>query len=204
MLIAAYGAELVLTPAAEGMKGAIAKAEELAAEIEGSFIPDQFANPSNPAAHFETTGPEIFEDTHGEVDIFVCGIGTGGTVSGTGNYLRSKLKNIEIVGVEPANSPFLTEGRAGVHGLQGIGAGFIPDALDTGVYNSVMTVTEEEAYAAARLLARSEGVLVGISSGAALHAAVELAKKKENNGKTLVVLLPDSGDKYLSTPLFEI
>ena len=203
LLIAAYGAELVLTPAAEGMKGSIAKAEELAASIPDSFIPDQFGNPSNPAAHFETTGPEIYEDTDGKVDAFICGIGTGGTVSGTGNYLKSKLENIEIIGVEPANSPFLTEGRAGVHGLQGIGAGFVPAALDTTVYNSVVTVTEEEAYTAARMLARSEGVLVGISSGAALHAAIEFAKKKENIGKTVVVLLPDSGDKYLSTPLFE-
>ena len=203
LLIAAYGAELVLTPAAEGMKGSIAKAEELAASIPDSFIPDQFGNPSNPAAHFETTGPEIYDDTDGKVDAFICGIGTGGTVSGTGNYLKSKLENIEIIGVEPANSPFLTEGRAGVHGLQGIGAGFVPAALDTTVYNSVVTVTEEEAYTAARMLARSEGVLVGISSGAALHAAIEFAKKKENIGKTVVVLLPDSGDKYLSTPLFE-
>ena len=202
LLIAAYGAELVLTPAAEGMKGSIAKAEELAASIPDSFIPDQFGNPSNPAAHFETTGPEIYDDTDGRVDAFICGIGTGGTVSGTGNYLKSKLKNIEIIGVEPANSPFLTEGRAGVHGLQGIGAGFVPAALDTTVYNSVVTVTEEEAYAAARLLARSEGVLVGISSGAATYAAIELAKRPENEGKNIVVLLPDTGDRYLSTPLF--
>ena len=203
LLIAAYGAELFLTPAAEGMKGSIAKAEELAASLPNSFIPGQFENPSNPAAHFETTGPEIYEDTDGQLDAFVCGIGTGGTVSGTGNYLKSKLENIEIIGVEPANSPFLTEGRAGAHGLQGIGAGFVPAALDTKSYDRVVTVTEDEAYTAARLLAKSEGVLVGISSGAALHAAIEYAKKKENAGKTVVVLLPDSGDKYLSTALFE-
>lgn len=203
LLIAAYGAELFLTPAAEGMKGSIAKAEELAASLPNSFIPGQFENPSNPAAHFETTGPEIYEDTDGQLDAFVCGIGTGGTVSGTGNYLKSRLENIEIIGVEPASSPFLTEGKAGVHGLQGIGAGFLPAALDTSVYDRVVTVTEDEAYTAARLLAKNEGVLVGISSGAALHAAIEYAKKKENAGKTVVVLLPDSGDKYLSTPLFE-
>ena len=202
-LLAAYGAEIVLTPGADGMQGAINKALAIAAETPNSFIPSQFENPANPKAHYETTGPEIWKDTDGQVDFFVAGVGTGGTVSGTGNYLKSRLENIEIIGVEPANSPFLTEGRAGAHGLQGIGAGFVPAALDTKSYDRVVTVTEDEAYTAARLLAKSEGVLVGISSGAALHAAIEYAKKKENAGKTVVVLLPDSGDKYLSTPLFE-
>lgn len=202
MLMTAYGAELVLTDGKLGMKGAIAKAEELAKEIPNSFIPGQFVNPSNAAAHFDTTGPEIFEDTDGEVDIFVAGVGTGGTITGTGKYLKSKNPDIKVVAVEPSGSPVLSGGDAGAHGLQGIGAGFVPEVLDTDVYDEVIRVSEDEAYSAGRLLGRSEGILSGISSGAALYAAIELAKLDENKGKTIVVLLPDTGDRYLSTPLF--
>ena len=202
LLMAAYGAELVLTPGALGMQGAIDKANELAAQIPGSFIPAQFDNPANPQAHFDTTGPEIWEDTAGCVDIFVAGVGTGGTLTGTGKYLRSQNPDVQIVAVEPAVSPLLSRGMAGPHGLQGIGANFIPTVLDTAVYNEVIPVTEEEAYAAARLAGRKEGIFVGISSGAALHAAIVLAQKPENEGKTIVVLLPDTGDRYLSTPMF--
>ncbi|MBM6830116.1 cysteine synthase A [Anaerotignum lactatifermentans] len=202
MLMQAFGAELVLTEGAKGMAGAIEKAEELAKEIPGSFIPGQFDNPSNPQAHYETTGPEIYEDTDGKVDIFVAGIGTGGTLTGVGRYLKEKNPAVELIGVEPASSPLLTEGRAGAHGLQGIGANFVPSILDTSLYQEVMTVTEEEAYAAGRMLARAEGLLVGISAGAALHAAIEAAKRPENKGKNIVVLLPDTGDRYLSTPMF--
>lgn len=202
MLMQAFGAELVLTEGAKGMAGAIEKAEELAKEIPGAFIPGQFDNPANPQAHYETTGPEIYEDTDGEVDIFVAGIGTGGTLTGVGRYLKEKKPAVELIGVEPASSPLLTEGRAGAHGLQGIGANFVPSILDTSLYQEVMTVTEEEAYAAGRMLARTEGLLVGISAGAALHAAIEAAKRPENKGKNIVVLLPDTGDRYLSTPMF--
>ena len=202
-LMAAYGAELVLTDGKLGMKGAIAKAEELAKEIPNSFIPGQFDNPSNPEAHRCTTGPEIYRDTDGEVDIFVAGVGTGGTISGTGEYLKSKKPSTKIIAVEPKGSPVLSGGAAGAHGLQGIGAGFVPSVLNTEIYDEVVRVTEEEAYSAARLLGKREGVLVGISSGAALHAAIEAAKRPENKGKTIVVLLPDTGDRYLSTPLFE-
>ena len=202
MLMSAYGAELVLTPGAEGMTGAIAKAEELAAAIPGSFIPDQFNNPANAMAHYRTTGPEIWRDTDGEVDIFVAGVGTGGTVTGTGRYLKEQKPSMEIIAVEPADSPLLSGGKAGPHGLQGIGANFIPGVLDTEIYDRVAPVTTEQAYAAARLLGRTEGILVGISAGAALHAALEAAKRPENEGKTLVVLLPDTGDRYLSTPMF--
>lgn len=202
MLMTAYGAELVLTPGAEGMKGAIAKAEELARELPGSFIPGQFVNPANPAAHYAATGPEIWADTDGQVDVFVAGVGTGGTITGVGRYLKERSPAVRVVAVEPAGSPVLSKGVAGKHGIQGIGAGFIPDALDTSVYDQVVTVTEEEAYAAGRLLGRTEGVLAGISSGAALHAAMELAKRPEYKGKTIVVLLPDTGDRYLSTPMF--
>ena len=202
-LLAAYGAEIVLTPGAEGMKGAIAKAEALAAEIEGSFIPSQFDNPANPAAHRTTTGPEIFEDTNGHVDIFVAGVGTGGTLTGTVSYLRARLPDLKAVAVEPASSPLLSAGHAGPHGLQGIGANFVPDNLDRALIDEVFPVTETEAYEAARRLARTEGILVGISSGAALHAASELAKRPGNRGKVIVALLPDTGDRYLSTPLFE-
>lgn len=201
-LLKAYGAELVLTDGKLGMKGAIAKAQELAAQMEGAFIPGQFENPANPKAHIETTGPEIWSDTDGQVDIFVAGIGTGGTLTGVGTYLKSKNPAIQIVGVEPKNSPVLTEGKAGPHGLQGIGAGFVPDVLDTKIYDEVIPVQEEDAYSAARQIAAKEGILVGISSGAAAHAALELAKRPENAGKTIVVLLPDTGDRYLSTPLF--
>ena len=201
-LVRAYGAEVVLTPAALGMTGAIDKAKELAQTIENSFIPDQFANPANPAAHFDTTGPEIYEDTDGQVDVFVAGVGTGGTISGVGKYLKSKKSDVRVVAVEPATSPLLSQGHAGPHGLQGIGANFIPDTLDQTVIDEIVTVTENEAYAAGRLLARSEGVLAGISSGAALHAAIMLAKRKENEGKRIVVLLPDTGERYLSTELF--
>ena len=200
LLMTAYGAELVLTPGEKGMSGSIAKAEELAAQIPGSFIPDQFSNPANPAAHKASTGPEIWEDTDGNVDIFVAGVGTGGTITGVGEFLKEKNPNIQIVAVEPAASPLLSGGKAGPHGLQGIGANFIPKALNTDIYDRIIPVTEEEAYAAGRLLGKKEGVLVGISSGAALHAAMELAK--ENAGKTIVVLLPDTGDRYLSTPMF--
>lgn len=203
LLMSAFGAELVLTEGAKGMAGAIAKAEELAKEIPGAFIPGQFDNPANPQAHYETTGPEIYEDTDGKVDIFVAGIGTGGTITGVGRYLREKNPDVQIIGVEPASSPLLTEGRAGSHGLQGIGANFVPSILDTKLYNEVITVTEEEAYAAGREVAQKEGLLVGISAGAAIHAALEVAKRPENKGKNIVVLLPDTGDRYLSTPMFQ-
>ena len=199
-LMTAYGAELVLTPGALGMSGAIAKAEELAKEIPGSFIPDQFGNPANAKAHYKTTGPEIWKDTEGKVDFFVAGVGTGGTITGTGTYLKEQNPAIQVVAVEPAKSPLLSGGQAGPHGLQGIGANFIPKVLNTEIYDKVMPVTEDQAYEAARLLGKSEGILVGISSGAALYAALEIAK--ENPGKTIVVLLPDTGDRYLSTPLF--
>ncbi len=201
-LMKAYGAELVLTEGAKGMKGAIAKANELAEEIPNSFIPGQFVNPANPKAHFETTGPEIWNDTDGKVDIFVAGVGTGGTVTGVGKYLKSKNPNVKVVAVEPDASPVLSKGVSGPHGIQGIGAGFVPDVLDTGVYDEIITVTNDDAYATGRLVGRKEGVLVGISSGAAVWAATELAKRSENAGKTIVVLLPDTGDRYLSTPLF--
>ncbi len=203
LLMTAFGAELVLTEGAKGMAGAIEKAEELAKEIPNSFIPGQFDNPSNPAAHYDTTGPEIWEDTDGKVDIFVAGIGTGGTLTGVGRYLKEKNPNVKIIGVEPASSPLLTKGTAGPHGLQGIGANFVPSILDTELYDEVLTVTEEEAYEAGRALARKEGLLAGISAGAAVHAAAEVAKRPENAGKTIVVLLPDTGDRYLSTPMFQ-
>ncbi len=202
-LLRAYGAELVLTEGAKGMKGAIAKAQELAMETENSFIPGQFENPANPKAHLETTGPEIWEDTDGKVDIFVAGVGTGGTVSGIGEYLKSKNPEVKVVAVEPANSPVLSEGTAGPHKIQGIGAGFVPDTLNTKIYDEVITISNEDAFAAGRDFAKAEGILVGISSGAALHAAKELAQRPENKGKTMVVLLPDTGDRYLSTPLFQ-
>ena len=202
LLMTAYGAELVLTPGAQGMKGAIAKAEELAAEIPNSFIPGQFVNPSNPKAHRETTGPEIYDDTDGTVDIFVAGVGTGGTITGVGEYLKSRNPAVQVVAVEPSDSPVLSGGNPGPHKLQGIGAGFVPEVLNTQVYDEVFPVTSEEAYAGGRLMGRSEGVLVGISSGAALHAAIQVAKRPENEGKTIVVLLPDTGDRYLSTPMF--
>lgn len=201
-LMKAYGAELVLTEGAKGMKGAIAKAEELAAETPNSFIPGQFVNPANPKAHYETTGPEIFEDTDGAVDIFVAGVGTGGTVTGVGEYLKEKKPGVKIVAVEPAASPVLSKGEAGPHMIQGIGAGFVPDVLDTKIYDEIIPVANEDAFAVGRLIGKREGVLVGISSGAALWAAIELAKRPENEGKTIVVLLPDTGDRYLSTPLF--
>ena len=202
LLMTAYGAELVLTPGAKGMAGAIAKADELAAEIPNSFIPGQFVNPSNPKAHRETTGPEIYDDTDGNVDIFVAGVGTGGTITGVGEYLKSRNPKVQVVAVEPSDSPVLSGGNPGPHKLQGIGAGFVPEVLNTQVYDEVFPVTSEEAYAGGRLMGRSEGVLVGISSGAALHAAIEVAKRPENAGKTIVVLLPDTGDRYLSTPMF--
>ena len=201
-LMAAYGAELVLSEGAKGMNGAIAKAEELAAEIPGSFIPGQFTNPANPDAHRKTTGPEIWEDTDGGVDIFVAGVGTGGTITGVGEYLKSKKPGVKIVAVEPADSPVLSGGAAGPHKLQGIGAGFVPKTLNTAVYDEILQITTEQAFDAARQIGRSEGVLVGISSGAAAAAAITLAKRSENRGKTIVVLLPDTGDRYLSTPLF--
>ena len=201
-ILKAYGAELVLTEGAKGMKGAIAKAEELAAEIPGGFIPGQFVNPANPAIHKATTGPEIWNDTDGQVDIFIAGVGTGGTVTGTGEYLKEQKPDVKIVAVEPASSPVLSEGRSGAHKIQGIGAGFVPAVLNTAVYDEVFPVENEAAFAAAKLLAKAEGVLVGISSGAALHAAIELARRPENKGKTIVALLPDSGDRYYSTPLF--
>lgn len=201
-LMMAYGAELVLTPGAKGMAGAIAKADELAAEIPNSFIPGQFVNPSNPKAHRETTGPEIYDDTDGTVDIFVAGVGTGGTITGVGEYLKSRNPAVQVVAVEPSDSPVLSGGNPGPHKLQGIGAGFVPEVLNTQVYDEVFPVTSEEAYAGGRLMGRSEGVLVGISSGAALHAAIQVAKRPENEGKTIVVLLPDTGDRYLSTPMF--
>jgi len=202
-LLAAYGAELVLTEGSKGMAGAIEKANELAAQIEGSFIPAQFDNPSNADAHYKTTGPEIWDDTDGKVDIFVAGVGTGGTITGTGRYLKEKNPDVKIIAVEPEDSPFLSRGKAGAHGLQGIGAGFIPKVLDTGIYDEIITVTTEQAYAAARLTVKTEGILIGISSGAALHAATEIAKRPENADKKIVVLLPDGGERYLSTPMFE-
>lgn len=201
-LMKAYGAELVLTDGAKGMKGAIAKAEELAQQIEGGFIPSQFTNSANPTAHFNTTGPEIWEDTDGKVDIFVAGVGTGGTVSGVGKYLKSKNPNVKVVAVEPAGSPVLSKGVAGPHKIQGIGAGFVPETLDTKIYDEIIAVENEDAFATGRTLARKEGLLVGISSGAAVYAATQLAKRPENKGKNIVVLLPDTGDRYLSTPMF--
>ena len=202
-LMKAYGAELVLTDGSKGMKGAIAKADELAQEIPNAFIPGQFVNPANPAAHKATTGPEIWADTDGEVDIFVAGVGTGGTITGVGEYLKEQNPNVKIVAVEPATSPVLSQGTAGAHKIQGIGAGFVPDVLNTAIYDEIIPVANEDAFAAGRLVGRSEGVLVGISSGAAVWAGIELAKRPENKGKTIVVLLPDTGDRYLSTPLFE-
>ena len=201
-IMKAYGAELVLTEGAKGMKGAIAKAEELSKEIPNSFIPGQFVNPANPKAHFETTGPEIFDDTDGKVDIFVAGVGTGGTVTGVGQYLKSRNPGVKVVAVEPKSSAVLSTGVAGPHKIQGIGAGFVPDVLDTKVYDEIIPVTNEDAFAAGKEIGRSEGVLVGIYSGAALWAGIDLAKRPENAGKTIVVLLPDTGDRYLSTPLF--
>ena len=202
-LMKAYGAELVLTEGSKGMKGAIAKAEELAHEIEGSFIPSQFTNPANPAIHEKTTGVEIWNDTDGKVDVFVAGVGTGGTLSGTGAYLRSQNPDVKIVAVEPKSSPVLSEGTAGPHKIQGIGAGFVPDTLNTDIYDEIITVSNEDAFETGRAIVRTEGVLVGISSGAALWAAIQLAKRPENKGKNIVVLLPDTGERYLSTPMFE-
>ncbi len=201
-ILKAYGAEIVLTEGAKGMKGAIAKADELAAEIPGSFIPGQFVNPANPKIHRETTGPEIWEDTDGNVDIFIAGVGTGGTVTGTGEFLKSKNPDLKVVALEPKDSPVLSEGHAGAHKIQGIGAGFVPEVLNTKVYDEVFTASNEDAFATAKLLAKKEGILVGISSGASLFGAIELAKRPENKGKTIVALLPDSGDRYYSTPLF--
>lgn len=201
-LMKAYGAELVLTDGSKGMKGAIAKAEELAKEIPGGFIPGQFVNPANPAAHEATTGPEIWQDTDGQVDIFVAGVGTGGTVTGVGRYLKQQNPAVKVVAVEPASSPVLSEGHAGPHKIQGIGAGFVPDVLDTGVYDEIIPVSNEDAFATGKRIGHAEGVLVGISSGAAVTAAIQLAKRPENKGKTIVALLPDTGDRYLSTPLF--
>ena len=201
-ILKAYGAEIVLTPGSEGMKGAVEKAESLAKEIDGAFIPGQFDNPANAQAHYETTGPEIWEDTDGEVDIFVAGVGTGGTITGTGRYLKEKNPNIKVVAVEPDASPVLSEGRAGAHNIQGIGANFVPSLLDTNIYDEIIRVENEDAFTASKELTKKEGILTGISSGAALHAGIELAKRPENEGKTIVVLLPDSGDRYYSTPLF--
>lgn len=202
-LMKAYGAELVLTPGSEGMKGAIAKAKELASQIENSFIPGQFKNPANPTAHYKTTGPEIYEQTEGKVDIFVAGVGTGGTISGIGKYLKEKNPEVKVVAVEPASSPVLSTGKGGAHKIQGIGAGFVPETLDTKIYDEIITVENEDAFATGKEMAKTEGILVGISSGAALYAAKELAKREENAGKTIVVLLPDGGDRYLSTPLIQ-
>ena len=202
-LMKAYGAELVLTPGSEGMKGAIAKAKELASQIENSFIPGQFENPANPTAHYKTTGPEIYEQTEGKVDIFVAGVGTGGTISGIGKYLKEKNPEVKVVAVEPASSPVLSTGKGGAHKIQGIGAGFVPETLDTKIYDEIITVENEDAFASGKEMAKTEGILVGISSGAALYAAKELAKREENAGKTIVVLLPDGGDRYLSTPLIQ-
>ena len=202
-LMKVYGAELVLTPGSEGMKGAIAKAKELASQIENSFIPGQFENPANPTAHYKTTGPEIYEQTEGKVDIFVAGVGTGGTISGIGKYLKEKNPEVKVVAVEPASSPVLSTGKGGAHKIQGIGAGFVPETLDTKIYDEIITVENEDAFATGKEMAKTEGILVGISSGAALYAAKELAKREENAGKTIVVLLPDGGDRYLSTPLIQ-
>ena len=202
-LMKAYGAELVLTPGSEGMKGAIAKAKELASQIENSFIPGQFENPANPTAHYKTTGPEIYEQTEGKVDIFVAGVGTGGTISGIGKYLKEKNPEVKVVAVEPASSSVLSTGKGGAHKIQGIGAGFVPETLDTKIYDEIITVENEDAFATGKEMAKTEGILVGISSGAALYAAKELAKREENAGKTIVVLLPDGGDRYLSTPLIQ-
>lgn len=202
-LMKAYGAELVLTPGSEGMKGAIAKAKELASQIENSFIPGQFENPANPTAHYKTTGPEIYEQTEGKVDIFVAGVGTGGTISGIGKYLKEKNPEVKVVAVEPASSPVLSTGKGGAHKIQGIGAGFVPETLDTKIYDEIITVENEDAFATGKEMAKTEGILIGISSGAALYAAKELAKREENAGKTIVVLLPDGGDRYLSTPLIQ-
>lgn len=201
-IIKAYGAEIVLTEGVKGMKGAIEKANELAKEYSNSFIPGQFDNPNNPKVHFETTGPEIYEDTDGKVDIFVAGVGTGGTITGVGTYLKSKNKDIKIVAVEPESSPVLSEGKSGPHKIQGIGAGFVPKVLDTSIYDEIIRVSNEDAFATGKLIGKKEGILVGISSGAAVFAAIELAKKEENKGKNIVVLLPDTGDRYLSTPMF--
>lgn len=202
-LMKAYGAELVLTPGSEGMKGAIAKAKELASQIENSFIPGQFENPANPTAHYKTTGPEIYKQTEGKVDIFVAGVGPGGTISGIGKYLKEKNPEVKVVAVEPASSPVLSTGKGGAHKIQGIGAGFVPETLDTKIYDEIITVENEDAFATGKEMAKTEGILVGISSGAALYAAKELAKREENAGKTIVVLLPDGGDRYLSTPLIQ-
>ena len=202
-LMKAYGAELVLTPGSEGMKGAIANAKELASQIENSFIPGQFENPANPTAHYKTTGPEIYEQTEGKVDIFVAGVGTGGTISGIGKYLKEKNPEVKVVAVEPASSSVLSTGKGGAHKIQGIGAGFVPETLDTKIYDEIITVENEDAFATGKEMAKTEGILVGISSGAALYAAKELAKREENAGKTIVVLLPDGGDRYLSTPLIQ-
>ena len=201
-ILKAYGAEIVLTEGAKGMKGAIAKADELAKEIPNSFIPGQFVNPANPEMHFQTTGPEIWEDTDGQVDYFTAGVGTGGTVTGVGKFLKSKNPNVKVAAIEPSDSPVLSQGRAGSHKIQGIGAGFVPDTLDTSVYDEVMPITNEDAFATAKLLAKKEGILLGISSGASLYAAIQIAKRPEAKGKTIVALLPDSGDRYYSTPLF--
>lgn len=201
-IMKAYGAQIVLTEGAKGMKGAIEKANELAKEYPNSFIPGQFDNPNNPKVHFETTGPEIYEDTDGKVDIFIAGVGTGGTITGVGTYLKSKIKDVKIVAVEPESSPVLSEGKSGPHKIQGIGAGFVPKVLDTSIYDEIIKVSNEDAFATGKLIGRKEGVLVGISSGAAVYAAIELAKKEENKGKNIVVLLPDTGDRYLSTPMF--
>ena len=202
-LMKAYGAELVLTPGSEGMKGAIAKAKELASQIENSFIPGQFENPANPQAHYKTTGPEIYSQTEGKVDIFVAGVGTGGTISGIGKYLKEQNPNVKVVAVEPASSPILSTGKGGAHKIQGIGAGFVPDTLDTKIYDEIITVENEDAFASGKEVAKTEGILIGISSGAAIQAAKKLAKREENKGKTIVVLLPDGGDRYLSTPLIQ-